>query len=342
MNNEESAVQAEPIIEPDLVICDAHHHLWDMAEPVWPFSDGKLHYLLPELLADVFSGHRVESTIYNDAGSFFRAIGPEHLKCVGETEFVNGVAAMTASGRYGPVRACEAIVGNGNLTAGALVADILEAQIRAGNGRFKGIRHLGAYDPAPEFTRYRRRHAAVGLYDTPDFRDGFAKLCEFDLTFDAAVYHTQIGEVTRLADAFPNAPIVLNHVGLPLGYGPYAGKQGEVFAVWKPAIEDLARRENVHVKLGGLGLIYCGFGFWGRKPKPRSEELAAAWGPYIKTCIEAFGARRSMFESNFPVDYASCDYATLWNAFKRIAAGASADEKAWLFNRTARSFYRLG
>lgn len=341
MSVEESREYVEPIIEPDLPICDAHHHLWDMAEPVWPFADGKLHYLLPDLLADLSSGHRVESTVYNDAGSFYRATGPEHLRCVGETEFVGGVAAMAASGRYGPILVCEGVVGNANLTAGALVGEILEAQIRAGNGRFKGIRHLGAFDPAPEFTRIRRRYAAVGLYDTADFREGFAKLGEFDLTFDAAVYHTQIGEVTALADAFPDAPIILNHVGLPLGIGPYAGKQDEVFAVWRPAIQDLARRENVYVKLGGLGLVFCGFGFWGRDPKPGSQELAAAWRPYIETCIEAFGPRRSMFESNFPVDYASCDYVSLWNAFKLIASGASAEEKAWLFKRTARSFYRL-
>lgn len=147
--------------------------------------------------------------------------------------------------------------------------------------------------------------------------------------------------MASLADAFPGTAIVLNHVGGPLGIGPYAGRLAEVFEVWRPAILDLAKRPNVCVKLGGLGMAICGFGFDKQDPRPGSDVLADAWRPYIETCIEAFGPTRGMFESNFPVDGASCDYRTLWNALKRLAAGASADEKAALFKRTARRFYRL-
>ena len=297
-------------------------------------------YLLPELLADLTSGHKVESTVFVECGSFYRAAGPETMKYVGETEFVNGQAAMAASGRYGPILACEGIVGRADLSQGASVAEVLEAHVRVGGGRFKGIRHAGAYDPSPDI---RRSHTSPppGLYALPSFREGFAKLGEAGLSFEAWQYHPQLGEVAALADAAPNVAILLNHVGGPLGIGPYAANRDEVFAVWKAGIEDLAKRPNVWVKLGGLGMTVCGFGFHHRDPRPGSEELAEAWRPYLETCIAAFGVERGMFESNFPVDGASCDYATLWNALKRVAAGASADEKAKLFRDNARRFYRL-
>jgi len=321
----------EAIIEPELPICDPHHHLWD-------FPNSR--YLLPELLADLQSGHNIESTVFVECGSFYRASGPQPMKYVGETEFVGGAAAMAASGRYGPVLACEGIVGRADLLEGAAVAELLESHVRAGNGRFKGIRHAGAYDPSPDI---RRGHAGPppGMYGMASFREGFGKLTQFGLSFEAWQYHPQLGEVAALADAFPETAIVLNHVGGVLGVGPYEGKRDEVFAVWKAGIEDLAKRPNVWVKLGGLGMTGCGFRFHRRDPRADSAELAEAWRPYLETCIAAFGVDRGMFESNFPVDGASCDYATLWNALKRVAAGASATEKAALFKDNARRFYRL-
>ncbi len=320
---------AEAIIEPDLEICDPHHHLWDFPNSV---------YLLPQLLADLTSGHKVTSTVFVECGSFYRTGGPEAMTFVGETEFVNGVAAMAASGRYGPILACEGIVSRADLLAGAAVGEVLDAHVRAGMGRFKGIRHAGAYDPSPDI---RRSHTAPppNLYGEAKFREGFAELGKRGLSFEAWQYHPQLGEVAALADAFPQTPILLNHVGGPLGIGPY--KREEVFAGWKAGIEDLARRPNVWVKLGGLGMTSVGFGFHRRDPRPGSAEFAEAWRPYIETCIEAFGVERGMFESNFPVDGASCDYATLWNALKRVAAGCSADEKRKLFKDNARTFYRL-
>jgi L-fuconolactonase len=321
----------EAILEPDLPICDPHHHLWD-----FPTS----RYLLPELLADVQSGHRVESTVFVECGSFYRAAGPEPMRFVGETEFVGGVAAMAASGRYGPVLACEGIVGRADLAQGAAVAAVLESHVRAGNGRFKGVRHAGAYDPSPDI---RPSHTAPppGLYGLAGFREGFARLAPLGLSFEAWQFHPQLGEVASLADAFPGTAILLNHVGGPLGIGPYAGRRAEVFADWRRGILDLAKRPNVSVKLGGLGMAICGFGFHKRETPATSAELAEAWKPYIETCIEAFGPERGMFESNFPVDRVSCDYPTLWNAFKRLASGASAAEKTQLFKGTARRFYRL-
>ncbi len=172
-------------------------------------------------------------------------------------------------------------------------------------------------------------------------REGFAKLGSLGLTFDAWVYHTQLGDLVDLARAFPAQPIVLNHVGGAIGLGRYEGKRDAVFTEWRTRIQELAKCPNVHIKLGGLGMRMFGFNFHTLDVAPSSEQLATAWRPYIETCITAFGPERAMFESNFPVDKGGNGYAALWNAFKRIAAGCSATEKAALFAGTARKFYTL-
>jgi len=325
------AKRNEAVIEPDLPIVDPHHHLWD--RPGW-------RYLLPDLLADLASGHKITATVFAQCRSFHRATGPEAMKPVGETEFVNGVAAMSASGIYGPTRVCAAMFTHANLTLGDKVEPVLEAHIRAGGGRFRGIRHITAWDADPEM-HHPGNPAPPGLMREPAFREGFARLAAMDLTFDAWLYHPQIPELTELARANPGARIVLNHVGGPLGIGGFAGRRDELFAVWRTSIRDLATCPNVYVKLGGLGMRINGFGFDAQAEPPSSEQLAAAWKPYIETCIEAFGAARCMFESNFPVDKGSYSYAVGWNAFKRLAAGASAAEKADLFSGSATRFYRL-
>ncbi len=325
----------EPILDPDLPICDPHHHLWHWPHPV---SFGAQRYLADEFLADVGSGHAVESTVFVDANAFYRADGPPALRPVGEVEFANGVAAMAANRRYGPTALCAGIVGFADLAAGGVVEEVLVAEIRAGGDRFRGVRNAAASDPAIPQNRPGRW---PDLYDRPEFREGFARLAPLGLSFDAWIYHTQLDMLARLADAFPGTAIVLDHVGGPLGIGPYAGRREEVFRIWRAAVRDLAARSNVSVKLGGLGMGVFGFGFENQATPASSEVLAAAWRPYVETCIEAFGVRRCMFESNFPVDKITCDYRTLWNAFKRLAAGASAEERSWLFRDSARSFYRL-
>lgn len=321
----------EAILEPDIPICDPHHHLWD-----YPTS----RYMIEELNADAGSGHRIESTVFVECNSFYRADGPRALAPVGETEAVNGVAAMSASGRYGDMRACAGIVGFADLSLGADVAPVLEAHIRAGGDRFRGVRHAGAWD-ASEAVRNAHTNPPQGLYDSAAFREGYARLADHGLSFEAWQFHPQLPEVTDLARAFPDTVLVLDHVGGPLGIGPYEGRRAEVFEVWKADLAELAKSPNVVVKLGGLGMAICGFGFHKREIPASSDELAQAWRPYIETCIELFGPGRCMFESNFPVDQVSCDYRTLWNALKRLAAGASAGEKALLFGDVARRTYRL-
>ncbi|WP_411288931.1 amidohydrolase family protein [Phenylobacterium sp.] len=321
----------EEVLEPDLPICDPHHHLWD-----FPTS----RYLLPELLADIGQGHRVESTVFVECTAFYSAHRREGFQYVGETEFVAGVAAMADAGRYGPVRACAGIVGRAALDQGASVADVLDDHVRAGGGRFRGIRHSGAWDPSPDVDNSHTR-PPQGLYGQADFREGFAQLAPRGLSFEAWQFHPQLAEVTALARAFPQTPIMLDHCGGPLGIGPYAGRRDEVFAGWARDIGELATCPNVWVKLGGLGMAICGFGFHKRQVAPTSAELADAWRPYLETCLEAFGPARGMFESNFPVDRVSCSYGVLWNALKRVASGCSADEKAQLFRDNAVNFYKL-
>jgi L-fuconolactonase len=322
----------EPIIEPDLPIVDPHHHLWERSG--W-------RYLFHDLLADLNSGHKITATVFLQARSMHRAAGPEHLRPVGETEFVNGIAAMSASGGYGQTRVCAGIVGFADLRLGSRVREVLEAHLRAGGDRFRGIRHITAWDEDKSIMTNPADPPHGGIMMEKSFREGFACLAPLNLTFDAWLYHPQIDELTDLARAFPQTRVILNHVGGPVAIGCYVGQREAIFPQWRKSIQALAQCPNAFVKLGGLGMRINGFGFHEQPEPPGSEQLAAAWRPYIETCIEAFGTKRAMFESNFPVDKGSYSYAVGWNAFKRLAAGLSADEKTDLFSRTASSFYRL-
>jgi len=321
----------EPILEPELPIIDPHHHLWD--RPGW-------RYLLDDLLADADTGHNVVATVYVQARSMHRAAGPEEMKPVGETEFVNGIAAMCASGIYGKIRVAAGIVAHADLTLGDRVEPVLAAHERAGGGRFRGIRHITAWD-ADASIRNPAYSPPPGLMADAKFRDGFRTLGRMGFSFDAWLYHPQIEDVTALARACPDTKVVLNHVGGPIGSGPYAGRHSEVFPAWAAAIKALAACDNVYVKLGGLGMRLGGFGFHEQAEPPSSQTLADTWRPYVETCIAAFGAKRAMFESNFPVDKGSYGYPVFWNACKLLAKGASAGEKADLFAGTAARFYRL-
>jgi len=324
---------AEAILEPELPIVDPHHHFWD-------YSTHR--YLLEQLLADTGSGHKIEATVFIECAAFYRRDGSREMRVVGEVEFVNGQAAMAANGRYGDTLAAAGIVGFADLTLGAKVEEVLSAQVAVGGGRFKGIRHAAGWEDKTAEIHNSHTNPPQHLYrDHAVFREGFTKLGELGLSFDAWLYHSQLEDLIDLARSFPDQPIVLNHVGGPLGLSWWASRRDEVFTAWKASIEALAKSENVYMKLGGLGMKLNGFDFHERDTAPSSRELADAWRPFVETSIESFGPSRCMFESNFPVDKISGSYANYWNAFKRLASGASDDEKADLFNRTARRFYRL-
>jgi predicted TIM-barrel fold metal-dependent hydrolase len=247
---------------------------------------------------------------------------------------------MSASGGYGATRVCEGIVGHADMLLGTAVEPVLAAHVAAGGGRFRGIRHITAWDADPTIMN-PAYSPPKGVMADPRFRDGLRTLGRLGLSFDAWLYHPQIDELADLARAVPETPVVLDHVGGPLAIGPYAGRRDETFPGWARSIRALAGCPNVHVKLGGLGMRINGFGFETGGAPPTSEALARAWRPYVETCIEAFGARRCMFESNFPVDKGSYGYGVFWNAAKRLIAGASAVEKHDLLAATAQRFYRL-
>ena len=325
------AQYSEEIIDPARPIVDPHHHLWHR---------GGLRYMIEEMADDVASGHNIVATVYVDCRSMYRASGPEAFRPVGEVEFANGVAAMAASGAYGKTLICAGIVSHVNMLLGDGAKAVLEAEIAAGNGRFRGIRHSSAWDADPHVAHmYAMRPKGLLLDST--FRKGFACLAPLGLSFDAWLFHPQLDEFVDLARAFPDTRICLDHCGGPVGTGSYAGRREEIFPVWKASIQEAAKSPNVVVKLGGLAMCLLGYDFHLRPKPPSSEEAAAAWRPYIESCIEAFGPSRCMFESNFPPDKGQCSYQVIFNAFKRVAAQYSEAEKTALFSQTATDFYRL-
>lgn len=326
----------EETIDPTLPICDPHHHLWDHRPNSVPDT-----YLLDDFLSDIDTGeHNIVATVFIECGTMFSVDGPFDLRPVGETQFANGMAAMSASGLYGSTRVAAAIVGTAYLTAGDGVASILDAQLAAGGSRFKGIRQAAARDDdllVPDHRTSPRR----GLYTDKTFQAGFAHLAPRNLSFEGWCYHTQIPELTQLASAFPDTTIILDHFGGPLGVGRYADRPDDVFSEWCKVIRPLSERPNVYAKLGGLNMEINGFGWHTRHKPPGSEELLTATRRYYDHTIDLFGADRCMFESNFPVDRISCSYNVLWNAFKKLTAACSPTEKSQLFHDTALKVYRL-
>lgn len=345
---------AEEIIEPELPIIDPHHHLWDLRPMIPAFPEprhdfleaitGAAYYTFDALQADTkggsAEGHNIIATVFMECGAFYNPAYGDADKVVGEVEFVNGVAAQGASGLYGDYRPCAAIVGHADLARGDAVRPTLERLKQAAPERFMGIRHAAAWDAdaevlGPPF------HAPEGLYGSDIFREGFRHLGHMGLTFDAWVLEPQLPDVIALARAFPDQPIILDHCGTPLNIASYRGTLPEHFDRWKANIGELATCQNVTVKLGGLAMAFCGMPEDGPAKSCGSETLAAMWKPYVETCIEAFGADRAMFESNYPVDRWGADYDTIWNVFKRLAEGATAAEKRSLFAATAAATYGI-
>lgn len=317
----------EEALEPDLVIVDPHHHLWVRSGA---------NYLVPDLAEDLASGHNVVSTVYAQCHSMYRLDGPEELRSLGETEFVVGCAAIGASGAFGKTRICEAMFGDVDLTLGERARGIFEQHLDRSGGRFRGVRYSTAWDASDRINNVApRQHQLI----EPEVLAAAGVLADMGLGLDCWLYHPQLDDVSALADAHPGLTVILNHTGVPILGGPYRDKRDEVFQDWKAGMADVAKRPNVYLKLGALPIL--------RGPDvdrslpPGSEEVAAAWKPWMDYCIETFGPARCMFESNFPVQKLWSSYGVTWNAFKRIASGASADEKQALFEGAARAAYRL-
>ena len=327
------ALTAEPTLEPEIPICDPHHHLWDYRSQRIPYQ----RYLLHELAADINSGHNVRSTVFVEARSMYRTEGPEELRSVGEVEFVQGQAAASASGLYGSGRAAAAIVGNADLKLGDRVELVLDALQAASPNRFRGIRHSVVSDPHPEI----EDRESPGVMATGNFLAGARVLARKGMSLEGWMYFPQLPELADFARAVPELTIILDHIGGLMRTGPYANGGDELMATWRSGIAAVAACPNVNIKLGGVGMPLTGFDWHQRDQPIGSEELAESMAPLLNYCIEQFGPSRCMFESNFPVDKVSFSYHVMYNAFKRLSKGYSAAERADMFHDTAVRVYRI-
>ena len=236
-------------------------------------------------------------------------------------------------------RSCAGIVSFADLMAPQLLNEVLDAHAAA-SAHFRGIRQSVARDSHfPDGIVLRP--APAGMLSDPRFLASVKALGRRGLSFDAMLYHEQLEELIALARAALDTHIIIDHIGCPIGVGPYRGKERETFGFWRRSIEALSKCSNVAVKFGGLGMIILGAEYHLADRPPGSQELAEAWRPYFDVCVESFGTSRCLFESNFPVDKGMFAYPVVWNAFKRLAARASPAEKADLFSRTAAGLYRL-
>jgi predicted TIM-barrel fold metal-dependent hydrolase len=330
--NDWLALTPEAALEPELPICDPHHHFWDKRPARVPYQ----RYLLPELLADL-AGHNVVSTVFVEARSMYRADGPEEMRPVGEVEFVQGIAAACASGIYGPARTAASIVGHADLNLGERVEPVLEALQAASPSRFRGIRHSVTWDPHPEIPKT----ADAKLLLTDSFRAGARVLARKGLSFDAFIYFHQLPDLVDFARALPDLSIVLNHMGGLVFNGPYAERRQENIDLWRQNLAAVAQCSNVFCKVGGIGQPRTGFDWHLRDQPIGSAELAAAMAPLMTYCIDTFGPNRCMFESNFPPDKVGYSYRVLYNALKRLSTGYSPSERAALFHDTAARVYRV-
>ncbi len=318
------ATAHEEILMPNQPILDAHHHLWDRPE-------GR--YKAHELMDDVSSGHDVRASIFVQCRTGYRADLDASLQPVGEVETVLAWCKDQPNFPAG-------IVAFADLQLGSGVRPVLDRLIEAGQGKVRGIRNTTAYHAHPA-VRSNPNPPPDGLLRTDAFRAGAKVLAEYGLSLDVWAYHTQLDEVYELAAAVPDLTVVIDHCGGPLGIGPYRLADPTVFADWQRSISRLAKLPKTQIKIGGFGLTVLGYRYADNPLPPHSEKLSADWSPYITHCLESFGSKRAMFESNFPVDKGQFGYVALWNAFKRLANNLTADERNDLFWRSAARCYAI-
>ena len=325
---------SETAIEPELPVIDAHHHLWPKS-PIPEFAPWGVEEAI-EYKSN--SGHNIVATVHVEAHANYWDHGPEALRCVGETEFVDRAATRAEELGGGAAGFCAGIVGAGDMMLGAEIDDVLAAHLEASPARFKGTRYNIASDP--DWVAPKGWELAPGLSRRPEFRAAFEKLAERELSFDTWIMHTQLTEVAELAGAFPETTIILSHVGSPMGIGRFSDSAG--FESWRDGLAECAARPNVTLKLGGMHLSYTGLGVDPNAPRPRtSAEMAEVHGRHILTAIGIFGPSRCMFESNFPVDGMQTNGTVLWNAYKLITNELEPADRRELFYGTAIRAYRL-
>lgn len=290
-------------------------------------------YLTQDYVADLADVAEVVGLVHVEAGWVVKEpTGP-----VDETRWVDGLAPVGNVGMLG-------IVANADLTLGERVEDVLVAHLEAST-RVRGIRDLLAWHPSREIMNTtddpeRSRQA--------DFRRGFEMFSKYGLNFETSIFSTQLTEMVELARTFPEQPILVCHMATPVAVGGPIGEVGRtaderarIRGEWAEGIARLAECANVWMKLSGLLMPICGFGFERRSARPSVDELVATVGPFIDHVIDAFGPERCMFGSNFPVDKPSAPLPTLLQAYRLIVEGLPDEAQNRLFVGTAQEFYRL-
>ena len=331
--NDWLALTTEETLEPEIAICDPHHHFWVHRPEPADYQQ----YLLPDLAGDVNSGHNVHSTVFIEVRCEYRTDGPDEMKPVGEVEYVQTIADASASGSHGPTKAAAAIIGHADLKLGEGVRPVLEAMQGASPNRFRGVRHSVGWDESRELANREIK----GVLGTDGYRAGAKVLAGMGLILENSLYFHQAPELADFARALPELTIVLNHIGGLVRVGPYANRDEYVLPEWRKGIELMAKAPNIVLKLGGVGQTRFAYGWDERETPVGSEELAETLGPLMNHCIEQFGPERCMFESNYPVDKISYSYNVLFNAFKRLSKSYSATDRANLFHGTAARVYNI-
>jgi predicted TIM-barrel fold metal-dependent hydrolase len=323
------AAEPEPAVDPQRRIVDPHHHLWDRRGST---------YLAEQLLADTRATHNVTHTIFVDCMAEYEENGPEHLRPVGETRFVAAQAAQTRAAGGTEIAG---IVSFADMNLGAAVEEVIAAHEMAGTGLFRGVRYATAWSDHPE-VRVGHTNPPERLMEDTKFREGIAALGAMGHSFDAWLYFNQLHELTAMARDLTDVSIILNHLGAPLGIGPYRDRLDDVTARWKASMVDVASCPNVSLKLGGIGMDDLFATGWRKlDPPPDSDLVVARWDDQVRWCIDTFGPSRCMFESNFPVDRQALTYSVIWNAFQKIAAVYDDAEQDEMFSGTAIRVYRL-
>lgn len=323
----------ESILDPDLPILDSHIHLFDL-----PGN----RYMVEDYLEDAQGGHNVLAAIYCETQAFARKDGPEHMRPLGEVEFANGVAAMTATGRYGKCVVGAGIIGHGNLTFGTRLGELLDRCMETAPERYRGIRHVTLdYPDERPYQFIMTYRPPAGILDNPEVPNALAELQKRGLVYDAAVYDYGLPRLTEVIDRFPDLTVVLNHVGNFVGVDMDPDERGDKFAELTTNLREIAKRPNVFCKVGGLGMPTLGFGFEKRDEVVGYETLAEAFRPHIELAIDAFGPDRCLFESNFPPDGRSSGFIPTVNAYKHVLKDLSEDEKRDVFGRNAARVYKL-
>jgi L-fuconolactonase len=329
INPEWLGLAYEPALEPDLTIIDAHHHIWDPPGA---------RYLFDDYLSDTRSGHRIAASVFIECHSMYRADGPEALKPIGETEFIAGVAAQSASGRYGETQICAGIVAHIDFSLGARFDEVIEAHMGVSGGRLCGFRGRVSSHPDPEINKWQ---TPAGILLEPASIEAMAVLANYGMPLDVWAYQVQHDDLCKTCERLPQLQVILDHAAGPLGCGPFRGRRAEMLPDWLDGIRRLASYPNTVIKFSGMGMRFAGFDYHRQELPPSSGQLADDWRPYFDACLETFGPDRIMFASNFPADKGSFGFGTAWNAFKRLSQGCSPQEKRALFSGTAARIYDL-